>query len=82
MGEGRHSDRHVRVAPYLDPALHERLRKLAFVCGTTKSTMARIILEECLFDPDLLNRFQEKYGKGLYRLVVLISESKSILHLY
>lgn len=74
-GERGQQENKVRVAPYLDDELHQRLRKLAWACNTSKADLALRIMDVALNHPGLINYLQDLYKVKKDDRVIPVVES-------
>lgn len=75
------SDKRIRVNASLDDDTHEKLRKLAFACGHTKTMMAAIILKDALNTPEAITMYQNLYNKNPENRITLVRVNNEIKYM-
>jgi hypothetical protein len=75
------SDKRIRVNASLDDETHEKLRKLAFACGQTKTMMAAIILRDALNTPEDVTMYQNIYNKNPENRIMLARVNNELKYL-
>lgn len=56
------SDKKIRICPYFDQELLQKLNRLARIVGVTDSQLLLEMAQICLEHPNIINYIQDKHG--------------------
>lgn len=55
------SDKKIRVNPALTQSTHDKLERLAYACGKTKTELGGFLIDLCLNNENIVNFVQEQH---------------------
>ncbi|MCM3053658.1 hypothetical protein [Caldibacillus thermoamylovorans] len=76
-GKGLGGKRICRVNVSLDNQMNQKLNKLAIACNMKPTTLARMLIEKCLDNPQLVSDLQNEFAvHSAYRVIPVTRQGK------